>query len=268
MGRMPDTELMDRVRELRERGRTPKEIARALKVPPSTVAPLIRALGAAGGQEKQARLVGCWVNLGWSSSVQVNGHHPDWKDRGGAEGGSGLISLLVARERGSRAVACGYLVDTWCLGVKNAVPPKSVDRRRLPEFVGQYFAAYPEPPAAASLEFVRQVVFGSIEYARGLGFEPHPDFAKAADHLGEWDGACDLTFGRDGMPCYVEGPHDNTGHIMRTLRKNAGDGNFHYVMGLKLCDGPEVAAMEAGLRAESAGLRGGRRDAGLGWLRA
>lgn len=44
------------------------------------------------------------------------------------------------------------------------------------------------------------------EVARGLGFEPHADFAKAAGHLGEWDGVCDLEFGRDGMPMYIEGP--------------------------------------------------------------
>jgi hypothetical protein len=39
------------------------------------------------------------------------------------------------------------------------------------------------------------------EVARGLGFEPHADFAKAAGHLGEWDGVCDLEFGREGCPC-------------------------------------------------------------------
>jgi orotate phosphoribosyltransferase-like protein len=68
---MPDTELMERVRELRERGCTPKEIARALRVPPATVAPLIRALGAAGGRVQRPQLIGCWANSGWSSSVTV-----------------------------------------------------------------------------------------------------------------------------------------------------------------------------------------------------
>jgi DNA-binding IclR family transcriptional regulator len=38
------TQLLDRVRE-RYAGRTPKEIARALKMPPSAVAPLIRSVG-------------------------------------------------------------------------------------------------------------------------------------------------------------------------------------------------------------------------------
>jgi hypothetical protein len=32
---------------------------------------------------------------------------------------------------------------------------------------------------------------------------------------------------------YIEGPHDDTGRIMRTLRRNVGDGKFHYLVGLQ-----------------------------------
>ena len=42
-----------------------------------------------------------------------------------------------------------------------------------------------------------------------------------------------LEFGRDGMPMYIEGPHDDTWRIVRTLRQNVGDGNFHYLAGLQ-----------------------------------
>jgi orotate phosphoribosyltransferase-like protein len=76
---MPDHELLERVRELRARGRSPKEIARALKVRPATVTPLIRRLATAEPQEKEAPLIGCWVNQGWSSSVRFTGH-PEWPD--------------------------------------------------------------------------------------------------------------------------------------------------------------------------------------------
>ena len=55
---MPTQQLLDRVRELREAGRTPKEIARALKMPPSAVAPLIRAVAAAGGRAREETLIG------------------------------------------------------------------------------------------------------------------------------------------------------------------------------------------------------------------
>ncbi|HSZ40195.1 MAG TPA: hypothetical protein VK817_09570 [Trebonia sp.] len=83
----------------------------------------------------------------------------------------------------------------------------------------------------APLDLARQVVFGAVDYARGLGFEPHADFAKCAAHLGEasWDGSCDITFGRAGKPTYLQEPHDNAIGIMSTLRENVGDGNFEYL---------------------------------------
>jgi hypothetical protein len=232
-GGMPDDELLERVRELRARGRSPKEIARALKVRPATVTPLIQRLAAAEPREKRAPLIGCWVNQGWSSSVRFTGH-PEWPDTGPAEtGASGLVIVVVARERGSSVRVCEFLVDTWCLGVKNALGPKPVERRKLPSFYADAFRSYPGAPVEVPLVLAQRIVFGAIGYARGLGFEPHADFAKAAGHLGEWDGVCDLEFGRDGMPMYIEGPHDDTWRIMHTLRQNVGDGNFHYLAGLR-----------------------------------
>jgi hypothetical protein len=230
---MPDDELLERVRELRARGRSSKEIARALKMRPAAVAPLIRQVAAAEPREKNEPLVGCWINQGWSSGVRFTGH-PEWTDAGPAETEeSGLALVVVARERGSSVRVCEFLVDTWCLGVKNALGPKPVERRRLPSFRADAFSTYPGAPVEVPLVLAQQIVFGATEYARGLGFEPHADFAQAAGHLGEWDGVCDLTFGRDGMPMYIEGPHDDTWRIMRTLRQNVGDGKFHYLVGLQ-----------------------------------
>ena len=195
---MPDDELLERVRELRARGRSPKEIARALKVRPAAVTPLIRRLAAAEPGEKEAPLIGCWVNQGWSSSVRFTGH-PEWPDtEAAAAEGSGLVIVVVARERSSSALVCKFLVDTWCLGVKNALGPKPVERRKLPSFRADAFRGYPGTPVQVPLVLAQQIVFGAVGYARGLGFEAHADFAKAAGHLGDWDGVCDLEFGRDG----------------------------------------------------------------------
>src|SRR5580704_14883885 len=113
---MTNPELIERVRELRQRGRTPKEIARALGLPPAAVAPLIRAVAAAQ-PKREAPLVGCWVNRGWAAGLTVTGH-ADWPGAGAtAESDqSGLVTILVARDAGSSVSICGYLVDVWCLG--------------------------------------------------------------------------------------------------------------------------------------------------------
>lgn len=96
---MTNPELIERVRELRQRGRTPKEIARALGLPPATIAPLIRAVAVAQ-PKREAPLALCWVNQGWAADLTVAGH-PDWPGIGttAESGESGLVSVLVARER-------------------------------------------------------------------------------------------------------------------------------------------------------------------------
>jgi hypothetical protein len=226
---MPSQELVERVAQLRRDGRTPKEIARALGLKPAEVAPLIRAVGAAAPR-REAELVGCWVTDAWSVGLTVNGH-PEWPGAQAARDveAGGLVGVLVAREHGSSVSACGYLVDAWCLGVKNCMGPKTMDRRKLPDFVSFFFRSFSRPPVPAPLDLARHVVFGAVDYARGIGFEPHSDFAKCAGHLGEWEGSSDIAFGRDGMPLYIQGPHDDTYAIMSILRKTVGDGNYHHV---------------------------------------
>jgi hypothetical protein len=225
---MASQELVERVAELRRDGRTPKEIARALGLKPAEVAPLIRAVGAAAPKREPA-LAGCWISDNWAAGLTVR-DHPEWPGvQATAAEGSGLVGVLVAREHGSSVSACGYLVDVWCLGVKNSNGPKSMDRRKLPDYVSHFFATFSQPPVSAPLELARHVVFGAVDYARGMGLEPHPDFAKCASHLGEWNGSNDIAFGRDGMPTYIEGPHDNPFRIVTILRRTVGDGNFHYL---------------------------------------
>jgi hypothetical protein len=227
---MPTPQLLDRVRELRDAGRTPKEIARALKMPPSAVAPLIRAVAAAQGRAKEDALIGCWISPGWSSSVRAP-ERPDWSGSAPSErtGHSGLVTVLVARDRGgSTAGACFYLVDTWCLGLKDAAGPQPMNRRRLGGFIQQIFSSWDEPAVQVPLDLGRQIVYGAIGYARELGFKPHPDFGRAAGYLGEWNEECELTFGRDGKPMCISGPYDDGEKIIRTLHRSLGDGNYDF----------------------------------------
>jgi hypothetical protein len=70
----------------------------------------------------------------WSDKLGVTGH-ADWPGMSSPEsesGESGLVGVLVARDTGSTVVACGFLVDVFCLGVKNTNGPKTIDRRQAP----------------------------------------------------------------------------------------------------------------------------------------
>jgi hypothetical protein len=227
-------EIIERVRELRARGCTPKVIARTLELTPAEVAPLIRAV-AAGAESSSAEpeLVDCWVSRGWSDDLIVP-PRPEWPDADAPEGITGLAGVLVARRAPRRRVsACGYLVDTHCLGVKNALGPAVMDEHGLPQFARHFFDAFQAPPLRAPLELAQHLVYGAERFARGLGFEPHPDFGLARAHLGEWTGPSAITFGRQGTPFYVDGPDDDPRAVMRTLDRTVGKGNYHYLVSVR-----------------------------------
>ncbi|WP_084961039.1 helix-turn-helix domain containing protein [Thermoactinospora rubra] len=226
---MDHAELLGRVRELRGQGKSPKQIARALGMAPSAVAPLVRAV-AAERPSGESELVGSWVNVGWSAGLAFDPSF-GWTDEAprDEQPNAGMVSVLVARRHGYDKVSvCGYLADVYCLGVKHAIGPQVMDERELSSFREYFFGDY-AGWRAAPLELARQIVLGSIEYARGLGFEPTGDFAAAQGHLGEWEPPSAITFGRDGRPCYVPGPEDDARKVLRTLERTVGEGKFDHL---------------------------------------
>ena len=84
---------MERVRQLREQGRTPKQIARALGVRPAEAGRLVRAAAVmAQAEAPEPALVGCWISPGWSTGLTV-GDHPGWPLHQDPAGGTeGLIA--------------------------------------------------------------------------------------------------------------------------------------------------------------------------------
>jgi hypothetical protein len=227
-GAVNDNEALERVREMRAKGAPPKVIARALGMTPADVAPLIRAAAESSDAPAPAsELAGCWISGGWSDGLTFDGH-PEWVDVD-VPGLTtrGLAAVLVAHRprRSSKLQVAGFLIDVYCLGVKNALGA-AMNERELPEFVANYFATYAGGPLAVPVEQARQVVFGAAEYARGLGFEPHPDFAGVADLLGPWTGPSDITFGLDGMPTFIQGPYDDVRAIEKTLKRSVGKGRY------------------------------------------
>jgi hypothetical protein len=221
-----DAELMDAVRAMRAKGAPPKVIARTLGLPPARIAPLIKAVAQSSDQPEVVR---CWVSPGWSNGLTVRGKH-EWPDEPNPDSSkSGIATALVARSTSrGRATVGGFLVDTFCLGVKNALGPKRMDDERdLVAFREAYFAVFDLPAIEAPLDLIQHLVLGAVDYSRDLGFEPHSDYAKVAGHLGEWSGPSDIVFGLNGEPFYVQGPHDNPQKVIRTLRQRLGSGFDH-----------------------------------------
>lgn len=226
---MTDAELLDAVRHLREAGATPSAIARTLGMRSAAVAPLVRQLAAQAPAVPTAgaTLAGCWVSPAWSRELQVP-RRAGWDDVDlGPDGPAGIVIVLVARRtRHDRVRLCGYLVDTFCLGVKNTIGPLEMRSRELPSFVRTSFTAFPAPPLRAPIELAQHLVHGAVRFAAGLGLDPHPDFAAVRDDLGELREPCAITFGREGRPLYVAGPHDDPIAVVECLSAAVGPAGF------------------------------------------
>jgi hypothetical protein len=247
-----EEELLDRVRALRLRRCTPTEIARALGLRKAEAARLVqvvacerdsRAAAAAASARNgpattsQAR---CWISPGWRHGLRIEGD-PEWPEGGGAPteaSDSGVACVLLAVPDGrDRLSVCGYLLDTWCLGVKSALGPRRMRIRELDSFRRQYFGLWESDGIPVPLGLAQHLVLGVVEYARRLGFEPHRDFRRARRLLGAWEGPSAITFGRDGKPHYLNGPYEDPRRVLATLERTVGRGGFAYTVSLGEVDG-------------------------------
>jgi len=236
---MSSDDLKSRALALRAAGNTPKQIARTLGIPRSQAVALVHTSptprpGRAAVPDPL--LVGCWISRQWSNGLTITGQPADWVDDTDLPPlaiGAGLASVYVVREHNTTELsACGYLVDTYCQGVKNAAPPSIVDRRDLAGFVAEFFAAYHNAPLPAPITLAQDLVLGAVDYARTLGLDPHPDFYQARTHLGTWQPPSRITFGHNGKPHFQQGPYDDPARIIRILNRTIGPGNYHYTVAI------------------------------------
>jgi len=217
---------------LRSKRLTPKEIARKLGLKVSQVNSVIKTSAqktaiARAETGELAPVAQCLINTNCAKQLLTE-QTLDEHD------GGGLAMVLVSRSTGyKRFVVCSYLVDYWCLGLKDTIGEKKLNDIKYQQFLNTLYRGFPTGYQEISLEQAQAIVFGVINYADDLGFKPHKDFQKTKNHLGSWNSQSKLNFGRQGKPCFIEGPYDNRTQIMQTLRKNVGEGNFNYVMGFE-----------------------------------
>jgi hypothetical protein len=157
--------------------------------------------------------------------------------------GMGWVLLSRLLPNGSVA-AVVFLVDRYCLGVKNVIVEImgrfTYDSKLLRQMLGRFES---EEVAPAK---VRKFIEDAVAYAQKLGFSPHPDYQTAKLIFGDIDAsACHETFefGKDGKPFFISGPSDTPARsrqIYNTLLRSCGPGNFDYLLQVGPDEGVQI----------------------------
>ena len=146
----------------------------------------------------------------------------------------GVGNLLFSRSLpDGRITLSAFLLDVFCLGVKNAfvaIVARDEYTQRLSRWSTEE-SLQPMQPAC-----FRKLVEGGVAYAHDLGFSPHEDYAVASQIFGDLEStACPMRFeyGHDGKPFYVSGPHETATQvraIVEHLQRRLGTANFDYLV--------------------------------------
>lgn len=157
---------------------------------------------------------------------------------------AGIGYVLLSREAADGRVACAvFLVDVYCLGVKNAfgdVRPRPQYDEVLEKLTEQH------PLVRVEAAHARKLVEEAVAYARGLGLAPHADYRKVQPIFGDIDPAeCaeEFEFGHEGKPFFVGGPHDSEPfcrRVFNTLQERLGPDGFEYMIPV----GPDIEVAE------------------------
>ncbi|MEI7997010.1 MAG: hypothetical protein WCH01_19110 [Methylococcaceae bacterium] len=152
---------------------------------------------------------------------------------------SGVGELLVTRRIANGDIAMSaFIIDVFCLGIKDAmftVLPESEYENRIK---GSMVATGDRSFEKLHQTCAKKLLDGLVDYAKALGFAPHPDYKNANELFGNIDASvCPVkyTYGKKGKPFYMNGPYESSADIERiinTLTKNCGADGFDTVVRL------------------------------------
>lgn len=157
----------------------------------------------------------CWIMKGWQEL--------------------GKTSVIVSRKHANGNISfCFYLVDLFCLGVKDTFFEFNTDEQKLVERIKRN-TEY-ENFEEISYELAHNIIFSAIEFAEEYGFQPHKDFTRTTEFFLEEDDdkivLINIECGKNGKPFYINDGEDTatTKRILNQLHKTAGEGNYEYLL--------------------------------------
>lgn len=144
---------------------------------------------------------------------------------------SGLGHIVVTRlHKGGRKTIGVYMVDIFCLGVKDAFFRTRMEEADYEDMLLTTKNRYrmKEIP----YEEAHNLIYGAIEFASEAGIDPCPEFSLAKYVLEEDTEAIPLIeyeFGKDGKHFLIARDQNEADKYLPILRENLGS-DFHYIV--------------------------------------
>lgn len=154
----------------------------------------------------------CWVNSGWEEA--------------------GMANVIIARQHINQNLTAGiYLVDLMCLGIKDTFyffnEPKQDILKKLPLENGSFIEI--------DYALAHNIIYSGYDFALEYDINPHKDFAVTKNILEEDTEAIPLidisTGDEEGRPRLVVDAGYNYKPVLEKLKKNAGEGNYSFIIG-------------------------------------
>jgi hypothetical protein len=160
---------------------------------------------------------------------------------------TGMGSVWISRKSPNGKLSVGvFLLDIFCLGVKNALFEKNVSRQQygMMQIMSSAEVMHPIKPCC-----LKKLVLEAVAYAENLGFKPHEDYEETCILLQDIETTgCEAKyeFGQNGKPFYIPGPEDSPEMITRvveTLRQRCGADGFDVMTEEDMQDEERKAAL-------------------------
>jgi hypothetical protein len=145
---------------------------------------------------------------------------------------AGIGWVVLARSLPSGLVGASFfLVDVWCLGVKDAFF-RVVPQEKFEQHMNA--SSREQPVVDIDPSVARKLLHDAVAYAASFGLAPSEDFAEAEAIFGDIPVSTEtFPFGKDGKPFYVSGPNDSPARIRRivgALVERVGPSGFDYLV--------------------------------------
>ncbi len=144
--------------------------------------------------------------------------NPDWEE-------DGLAHIIVTRERaGGKLVYGSFLVDTLCLGIKDAEYAIDFTPMELEDALAHFRKNH--ELEEIDYDKIHNLIYGAIEFAEEGGISPVKEFTTASYILSEDTDDIPLIeyeYGKEGKHVLVIGPDGREEKYLKTLFDHLGD---------------------------------------------